>query len=82
MNAVVLTSVLSAGNHALFAGTRVLYGEDNFLSAFQHDLTLAPRALYHGTPPSSQDILVDHIPRNTYASAAFDEQYQRAVFDE
>ncbi|KAF5326237.1 hypothetical protein D9611_000065 [Ephemerocybe angulata] len=26
MNAVVLTSVLSAGNHALFAGTRVLYG--------------------------------------------------------
>jgi amino acid transporter, AAT family len=26
MNSVVLTSVLSAGNHALFAGTRVLYG--------------------------------------------------------
>lgn len=26
MNAVVLTSVLSAGNHALFAGSRVLYG--------------------------------------------------------
>ncbi|GAA6036035.1 hypothetical protein JCM8097_006575 [Rhodosporidiobolus ruineniae] len=26
MNAVVLTSVLSAGNHALFAGARVLYG--------------------------------------------------------
>ncbi|KAF9268756.1 hypothetical protein L218DRAFT_977212 [Marasmius fiardii PR-910] len=26
MNAVILTSVLSAGNHALFAGTRVLYG--------------------------------------------------------
>lgn len=26
MNAVVLTSVVSAGNHALFAGTRVLYG--------------------------------------------------------
>lgn len=26
MNTVVLTSVLSAGNHALFAGTRVLYG--------------------------------------------------------
>jgi amino acid transporter, AAT family len=25
MNAVILTSVLSAGNHALFAGTRVLY---------------------------------------------------------
>lgn len=27
MNAVVLTSVLSAGNHALFAGSRVLYGQ-------------------------------------------------------
>lgn len=27
MNTVILTSVLSAGNHALFAGTRVLYGE-------------------------------------------------------
>ncbi|KAF7795500.1 hypothetical protein EIP86_006662 [Pleurotus ostreatoroseus] len=26
VNAVILTSVLSAGNHALFAGTRVLYG--------------------------------------------------------
>ncbi|KAG7090961.1 hypothetical protein E1B28_010029 [Marasmius oreades] len=26
MNAVILSSVLSAGNHALFAGTRVLYG--------------------------------------------------------
>ena len=26
MNAVILTSVVSAGNHALFAGTRVLYG--------------------------------------------------------
>jgi L-asparagine transporter-like permease len=25
MNAVILSSVLSAGNHALFAGTRVLY---------------------------------------------------------
>ena len=25
MNAVILTSVLSAGNHALFAGTRLLY---------------------------------------------------------
>ncbi|GAA5992214.1 hypothetical protein JCM5350_000642 [Sporobolomyces pararoseus] len=26
MNAVIMTSVLSAGNHALFAGARVLYG--------------------------------------------------------
>ena len=26
MNAVILSSVASAGNHALFAGTRVLYG--------------------------------------------------------
>ncbi|ETW81683.1 amino acid transporter [Heterobasidion irregulare TC 32-1] len=26
MNAVILTSVVSAGNHAMFAGTRVLYG--------------------------------------------------------
>ncbi len=26
MNAVVMTSALSAGNHALFAGTRVLHG--------------------------------------------------------
>jgi hypothetical protein len=26
MNTVVFTSVISAGNHALFAGTRVLYG--------------------------------------------------------
>jgi AAT family amino acid transporter len=26
MNAVILTSVISAGNHALFAGARVVYG--------------------------------------------------------
>jgi amino acid transporter, AAT family len=26
MNAVILTSVISGGNHALFAGTRVMYG--------------------------------------------------------
>ena len=26
MNTVILSSVISAGNHALFAGTRVLYG--------------------------------------------------------
>jgi amino acid transporter, AAT family len=26
MNTVILTSVLSAGNHAMFSGTRVLYG--------------------------------------------------------
>ncbi|RXW21317.1 hypothetical protein EST38_g4533 [Candolleomyces aberdarensis] len=32
MNTVVLTSVLSAGNHALFAGTRVLYGKFWFLN--------------------------------------------------
>lgn len=25
MNAVIMTSVISAGNHALFAGTRLLY---------------------------------------------------------
>jgi amino acid transporter, AAT family len=30
MNTVILTSVLSAGNHALFAGTRVLYGVPSF----------------------------------------------------
>jgi len=37
MNTVILTSVLSAGNHALFAGTRVLYGMQslkNIASAF------------------------------------------------
>ena len=33
MNTVILTSVLSAGNHALFAGTRVLYGALPFTSA-------------------------------------------------
>lgn len=26
MNTVILSSVISAGNHALFAGTRILYG--------------------------------------------------------
>lgn len=30
MNTVILTSVLSAGNHAMFAGSRVLYGAAHF----------------------------------------------------
>lgn len=38
MNTVILTSVLSAGNHALFAGTRVLYG-----LAETRPVALAPR---------------------------------------
>ncbi|KAI0093421.1 amino acid permease-domain-containing protein [Irpex rosettiformis] len=38
MNTVILTSVLSAGNHALFAGTRVLYG-----LAVTHPNPQAPR---------------------------------------
>lgn len=36
MNTVILTSVLSAGNHALFAGTRVLYGMT--YRALQYDI--------------------------------------------
>ena len=39
MNTVILTSVLSAGNHALFAGTRVLYGK-NFTDAQQSSYDL------------------------------------------
>ncbi|KAJ7718428.1 amino acid permease-domain-containing protein [Mycena metata] len=39
MNAVILTSVISAGNHALFAGARVVYG----LSAIGQ----APRVFLH-----------------------------------
>lgn len=38
MNTVVITSVLSAGNHALFAGTRVLYS-----LAVTKPVALAPR---------------------------------------
>lgn len=36
MNAVILTSVISAGNHALFAGSRLLYtlGTDGYLPKF------------------------------------------------
>jgi hypothetical protein len=45
MNTVILTSVLSAGNHALFAGTRVLYG-----LAAAHPTPHAP-ALFRRTTP-------------------------------
>lgn len=34
MNTVIMTSVLSAGNHALYAGTRVLYGELHLGASF------------------------------------------------
>ncbi|KAL4074275.1 amino acid permease-domain-containing protein [Scleroderma citrinum] len=45
MNTVILTSVLSAGNHALFAGTRVLYS----LSVV-HPRRHAPRIFSRTTP--------------------------------
>ncbi|KAF8518871.1 amino acid permease-domain-containing protein [Gautieria morchelliformis] len=46
MNTVVLTSVLSAGNHALFAGTRVLHN----LSLHSHAPTFFARTNRHGVP--------------------------------
>ncbi|TFK53855.1 hypothetical protein OE88DRAFT_1654189 [Heliocybe sulcata] len=46
MNTVILTSVLSAGNHALFAGTRILYG---LASTGQAPPALA-RTTVHGVP--------------------------------
>ncbi|KZT43418.1 hypothetical protein SISSUDRAFT_978607 [Sistotremastrum suecicum HHB10207 ss-3] len=46
MNTVILTSVLSAGNHALFAGTRVLYS----LSVAQHAPKFLARTNRHGVP--------------------------------
>lgn len=46
MNAVVLTSVLSAGNHALFAGTRVLHN----LSLHSHAPKVFMRTNSRGVP--------------------------------
>jgi AAT family amino acid transporter len=45
MNTVILSSVLSAGNHALFAGTRVLYG-----LAVTTPMPHAPRIFARTTP--------------------------------
>ncbi|KAF8575945.1 hypothetical protein K439DRAFT_1397757 [Ramaria rubella] len=46
MNTVVLSSVLSAGNHALFAGTRVLHN----LSLHSHAPAFLSRTNRHGVP--------------------------------
>ncbi|KAJ3550001.1 hypothetical protein NMY22_g666 [Coprinellus aureogranulatus] len=46
MNAVILTSVLSAGNHALFAGSRILYG----LAMVGHAPQIFRRTTRHGVP--------------------------------
>ncbi|KAF5385971.1 hypothetical protein D9615_002336 [Tricholomella constricta] len=46
MNTVIMTSVLSAGNHALFAGTRVLYG----LSVTNQAPKIFSRTTDHGIP--------------------------------
>ncbi|KAG5646843.1 hypothetical protein DXG03_002220 [Asterophora parasitica] len=46
MNTVIMTSVLSAGNHALFAGTRVLYG----LSITNQAPKILARTTSHGVP--------------------------------
>ncbi|KAI9170563.1 amino acid permease [Paramyrothecium foliicola] len=46
INAVILTSVLSAGNHALFAGTRLLYT----LAVERHAPSVFGRLNKHGVP--------------------------------
>ncbi|EPQ57673.1 hypothetical protein GLOTRDRAFT_74590 [Gloeophyllum trabeum ATCC 11539] len=46
MNTVILTSVLSAGNHALFAGTRIMYG----LSASAQAPRFLSRTTRQGVP--------------------------------
>lgn len=46
MNTVILSSVISAGNHALFAGTRVLYG----LAVASHAPPLFARTTRGGVP--------------------------------
>lgn len=46
MNTVIMTSVLSAGNHALFAGTRVLYG----LSVVEQAPRIFSRTTSRGIP--------------------------------
>jgi AAT family amino acid transporter len=46
INAVILTSVLSAGNHALFAGTRLLYT----LAVEHHAPSLFGKLNRHGVP--------------------------------
>lgn len=49
MNTVILTSVLSAGNHALFAGTRVLYGL-SVVSPVPHAPRIFARTTRAGVP--------------------------------
>jgi AAT family amino acid transporter len=49
MNTVILTSVLSAGNHALFSGTRVLYGLA-VTSPTPHAPRVFARTTQHGVP--------------------------------
>ncbi|KAH7888453.1 amino acid permease-domain-containing protein [Phlebopus sp. FC_14] len=49
MNTVIFTSVLSAGNHALFAGTRVLYGLST-ASPQRHAPRLFSRTTRAGVP--------------------------------
>ncbi|GJJ11925.1 hypothetical protein Clacol_006163 [Clathrus columnatus] len=46
MNTVVLTSVISAGNHALFAGTRVLHN----MAMHSHAPSVLTRTNRHGVP--------------------------------
>lgn len=55
MNTVILTSVLSAGNHALFAGTRVLYGRH--LISFQNVAKIKlSKGLSVSSPPQAPRI--------------------------
>jgi len=73
MNTVVLTSVLSAGNHALFAGTRVLYGP---WALSNTGLGLMnPRNGHIIASSSSGNIFLDKQRRHAHSCSPVDQQY-------
>ena len=74
MNTVVLTSVLSAGNHALFAGTRVLYGIQPALTLHVSSDPFLSRFVCDVTPTSTQDLFVDELSRHPYPCFAVNKQ--------
>lgn len=72
MNTVVFTSVLSAANHALFAGTRVLHGmiRHPYSDSSSRECTLR-RSLRRG--PGASPVLLDNESWNPFAFATCNE---------
>ena len=79
MNTVVMTSVLSAGNHALFAGTRILHGQCH-CGGQALSMTKDIRPRFYQSSPSTSYILANLGTWDPFPCFASDQQHEYHLF--